>query len=125
MKVIKNPNKLAKIYTISSLFIGPFILGFGNLVFTRGGGDYCDAAYSLSDGSMDPSRITEFQNAQVFQVLCSSLMIAIGLAIIVYMLVSARKDSSKLKLWTLLGVGLMMMGYALIILISSTYRQAC
>jgi len=125
VKLLKDPNRLARFYTLSSILIGPLILAIGNLAFTRGGGDYCDGAYSLPDGSMDPSRITEFHNAQIFQVICSSAMIAVGLAILIYMLISTRKDLSKLKLWTLLGVGLMMLGYVLVILISSTYKANC
>jgi len=120
VKLIRDPKKLARLYTLSSIFIGPFIIGFGNLVLTRGGGDYCDGAYSLPDGGMDPSRVTEFHNSQVFQVTCASIMLTLGLAILINLVVSARQKHSKINILSVLGVLFMMLGYVLVILMTNT-----
>ncbi|QQS18536.1 hypothetical protein IPL68_00250 [Candidatus Saccharibacteria bacterium] len=119
----KKYSKLARIYTISSIFIGPFIILLGT-GFTRGGGDYCDSVYYLSDGTIDPRRITEFNNAQIFQVSGASLMLVLGLGIIIYTIFSIKK-ASKINIWPLLGVIIMMFGYILVILSSGKGTQSC
>jgi len=124
MKTLKNPVNLALIYSVASIFLGPliFILGYG---FTRGGGDYCDGVYYLADGTIDPRRITEFNNAQIFQVSGASIMLALGLAIIIYSILSRLKKQSKLNVWAILGVIFMMLGYFLVILMSGKNGQSC
>ena len=124
IRIFKNPSRLATSYTIASVFLGPliYILGYG---FTRGGGDYCDAVYYLPNGMLDPRRVTEFQNAQLFQVAGASLMLALGLAILVYSFVANRRKQSRINMWAILGVVLMMLGYIAVILLSGKSGQSC
>ncbi len=124
MKITKNPAKLAFAYSAASVILGPliFILGYS---FTRGGGDYCDAVYYLPDGGLDPRRITEFHNAQVFQVTGASIMLALGLAIIIYSFVHSHKKEPKVNIWPILAVLFMMLGYVAVILLSGKSGQAC
>lgn len=120
----KEPNRLSLGYILSSIFLGPaiLILGYG---LTRGGGDYCDAVYSLPDGSFDPKRITEFHNAQVFQVTGASIMILLGLFLLAYSLVYSRKRKTKVNIWGFLGTLVMLLGYTLVIVMSGSGGQNC
>ncbi len=124
MKLLKSPSKFTYIYSAASIFIGPlvYILGYG---FTRGGGDYCDGIYYLPGGVIDPQRITEFQNAQVFQVTGASIMLALGFAIIIYSILHSRKKESKFNVWSILAVLFMMLGYVAVIVMSGKAGQAC
>ena len=121
---IKEPNYLSLGYILSSIFLGPAILILG-YSFTRGGGDYCDAVYSLPDGSYDPKRITEFQNAQIFQVIGASIMILLGLFLLAYSLVYSRKHKTKVNIWGFLGILVMLLGYTLVIFMSGSGGQNC
>ena len=124
MKIIKNPAKLAFIYSVLSIILGPliFMLGF---MFTRGGGDYCDAVYYLPDGTLDPRRLAEFHNAQVFQVTSASIMLGLGLAIITCIFIARYRKQVKINVWAILTVLLMMLGYIAVILMSGKSGQNC
>jgi hypothetical protein len=124
MKITKNPAKLAFIYSVASVILGPliFMLGYS---FTRGGGDYCDAIYFLSDGSLDPRRITEFHNAQVFQVTGAGIMLGLGITILTYIFIAHYRKQTKINIWAILTVLLMMLGYIAVILMSGKSGQVC
>lgn len=121
-KIVKSPILLASVYSVCSIFIGPLTFLLGAL-FTKGGLDYCDGTYYLNDGSIDPSRESEFRNAQIFQVVSAGTMIMLGIVILVALILANRKD--KTNLWMLVPVLFMILGYIFVILISGSGSQVC
>ncbi len=124
MKQFYSPFKLAFIYSIASILSGPLIYAFG-YIFTKGRGDYCDAAYMLPNGSFNDSRVIEFRHAQIFQVNGASLMIILGLLLITYLIVDSKMNHTKLRITAILSIVVMVFGYALVILMSGRGMQTC
>lgn len=124
MKLFKNPYKLSIIYSVSSVFLGPliFLLGLG---LTRGGGDYCDSVYRLPNGDWDPGRTTEFQNAQLFQVIGAGILLLIGASLLFYLIMDIRKNKTNANYWVVLSTLFMMAGYVVVIMMSGKGGQIC
>lgn len=126
MEKLNNPTKLAYIYSAASIIIGPLIMILGYDIFTRSGGDYCDAVYYLpGEGVSVIQRATEFHNAQIFQTVSASIMLAIGLTLIASLILNAYKKRARLDIWPILTVLLMIIGYSLVIMMSGSGGQSC
>lgn len=121
---IKDLTHISLVYILSSVFLGPiiYILGYS---FTRGGGDYCDGVYHLPGGLVDPKRVTEFHNAQVFQVTGAVIMLTLGLSLLLCSFMGVHKNKPKTNAWVLVGITIMMLGYVLVILMSGKSGQNC
>lgn len=113
------PTRSAVVYALVSVVLGPVLALLGFVLFTRGGGDFCDPVYALPDGSFDfVARDREFRQAQVFQVVGASMMLLVGAVILTAL---ARHRSVGPRSWTLATAAVtvvMMLGYVAVIRLS-------
>ncbi|MFI9538337.1 hypothetical protein ACIG56_34535 [Nocardia fusca] len=120
---------LAVVYTVASIFLGPAIFLGGYAVFTRGGGDYCDASYGgvFSDAPSTGRalRDAEFRTAQVFQVAGAGIMLAVGLLLLMYLWVYRHRIGWPWRIVSSVGIITMMIGYGLVIAVSGGGGQVC
>lgn len=120
------PQRSAIVYAVASVVLGPAVLLLGYvLLFTRGGGDFCDPIYRLSDGSFEPARDREFRNAQLFQVIGASVMLLVGIGILAALARHRARSSPIAAVVATAVTTVMMLGYVAVILNSGHAGQVC
>lgn len=120
------PLRRALAYTAASVVLGPAVFLLGYVLFTRGGGDFCDLIYRRTDGSFDPARDREFRNAQLFQVIGASVMLLVGGAILAALARDRATSSSRIgSALAAAATVVMMLGYVEVIRQSGPGNQGC
>ncbi|MET8876307.1 hypothetical protein [Nocardia sp. NPDC004604] len=117
---MERPVVLASTYVVGSVLFGPAIFLGGYALFTRGVGDYCDAA-----NGDQASRDAAFTAAQSFQITGACAMLAFGLVLLANLWTHRHQINPVRLTLSSCGILAMMCGFGFLILVSGPAGQSC
>jgi hypothetical protein len=117
---MKKLSKVSYIYVGGSVFLGPAIPVASELLFPKK-----LACFDAEPGiQYYAENLHQYQKAFVFQTICASIMIVVGLVLLARLARTFRKDKNKSYLAHISMIIFMLLGYGLIVALA-TFLLSC